>query len=194
VLLLVSLWLSILSLRFFSVSKSVSIRAWNGYNYLMPHLAIFALGPLRIELDGQSIQTSRHKALALLVYLAMKPGKQSREVLATLLWPDYDQEKAYAYLRRTIWELHRLLGENWLEATREQVGLSKHANIYMDVEEFNTHLTAFRQHNHTASMAFCQECMSHLQTAALLYRGDFLAGLSLRDSLGFDDWQVPYKD
>ncbi len=68
----------------------------------MGHLAIFALGPLRIELDGKPLQTSRHKALALLVYLAMCPGKQSREALSALLWPDYEQEKAYAYLRRTL--------------------------------------------------------------------------------------------
>jgi len=154
----------------------------------MSHLAIFALGPLRIELDGQPLQTSRHKALALLVYLAMNPEKQSRAVLSALLWPDYEQEKAYAYLRRTLWELRSLLGEGWLEASREDIRLDRQADVYLDVAEFQTHLAAFRQHGHPETTV-CQECLAHLHTAALLYRGDFLAGFNLRDSPGFEDWQ-----
>ncbi len=77
----------------------------NAIIFSMGHLAIFALGPLRIELDGQPVQTSRHKALALLVYLALNRGRQSRASLSASLWPEYSQEKAYAYLRRTLWEL-----------------------------------------------------------------------------------------
>lgn len=155
----------------------------------MPHLAIFALGPLRIELDGQPISTSRHKALALLVYLVLNPENQSREVLSAFLWPDYEQENAFAYLRRTLWELNSLLGEGWLEADRDQIGLIPLVNVFIDVSEFRTHLAALRNHNHPTSTVFCQECLAHLRTATLLYRGDFLAGFSLRDSLGFEDWQ-----
>ena len=155
----------------------------------MPHLAIFALGPLRIEFDGQPISTSRHKALALLVYLVLNPEKQSREVLSALLWPDYEQEKAFAYLRRTLWELHSLLGEGWLDANREQISFMPKANAFIDVSEFQTHLAALQHHNHPTSMVFCQECLAHLRKATLLYRGDFLAGFSLRDSPVFEDWQ-----
>ena len=155
----------------------------------MPHLAIFALGPLRIELDGQPISTSRHKALALLVYLVLNPKNQSREVLSALLWPDYEQDKAFAYLRRTLWELNSLLGEGWLEANREHIGLIQQVNVFIDVSEFWTHLAAVRHHNHPTSTVYCQECLAHLRTATLLYRGDFLAGFNLRDSPGFEDWQ-----
>jgi DNA-binding SARP family transcriptional activator/predicted ATPase len=154
----------------------------------MGHLAIFALGPLRIELDGKPLKTSRHKALALLVYLAMHPGKQSREALSALLWPDYEQEKAYAYLRRTLWEVRTLLGEGWLEADHEEIGFSPNAGILQDIAEFKSHLAAFNQHAHPTSTA-CQECITHLNKAALLYRGDFLAGFNLRDSANFEDWQ-----
>jgi DNA-binding SARP family transcriptional activator/predicted ATPase len=154
----------------------------------MSHLAIFALGPLRIELDGKPLQTSRHKALALLVYLAMCPGKQSRMTLSALFWPEYEQEKAYAYLRRTLWEIHTLLGDGWIEADRDAIGFSPEVRILLDVVEFQTHLEAFHRHAHPASTA-CPECISHLHTAALLYRGDFLSGFSLRDSAGFEDWQ-----
>jgi len=183
------LCLSLPAYRLFSVSIHVSICDKNGYNYLMPHLAIFALGPLRIELDGQPISTSRHKALALLLYLVLNPEKRSREVLSAFLWPDYEQEKAFAYLRRTLWELNSLLGEGWLKADRDQIGLTPQANVFIDVSEFQAHLAALRHHNHPTSTVFCQECLAHLRTATLLYRGDFLAGFSLRDSPGFEDWQ-----
>ena len=155
----------------------------------MSHLAIFALGPLRIELDGQPIQTSRHKALALLVYLAVCQEKQSRAVLSALLWPDYSQEKAFAYLRRALWELHSLLGDGWLKADRQEIWLNQQANIFLDVDEFLSHLEVIKQHNHPITTV-CHECLAHLNTAALLYRGDFLAGFSLRDSPGFEDWQL----
>jgi len=154
----------------------------------MSHLAIFALGPLRIELDGQPVQTSRHKALALLVYLVRCPERQSRAVLSALLWPDYSQEKAFAYLRRTLWELHSLLGEGWLEADRQEIWLNQQANILLDVDEFLSHLAVVKQHNHPITTV-CHECLAHLNTAALVYRGDFLAGFSLRDSPCFEDWQ-----
>jgi predicted ATPase/DNA-binding SARP family transcriptional activator len=154
----------------------------------MSHLAIFVLGPLRIEMDGQPIQTSRHKALALLVYLVMHPEKQPRELLSALLWSEYEQDKAFAYLRRALWELNSMLGEGWLEANREEIKFSRQADIFLDSAEFQAHLTAFRQHSHPKTEV-CQECLAHLHTAAMLYRGDFLAGFNLRNSPGFEDWQ-----
>ena len=71
------------------------------------------------------IDTSRHKAIALLVYLAMTGERHRREALATLFWPEYEQSKAYAYLRRTLWEIKGALGEGWLDADRETVGLER---------------------------------------------------------------------
>lgn len=157
-------------------------------------MAIFALGPLRIELDGKPVQTSRHKALALLVYLAMlrdekkRLGKQSREALSALFWSDYRQEKAFAYLRRTLWEANTILGEGWLEADRAEIGLFPQTDIILDVGEFQSHVNEFRQHVHPESHP-CQECITHLHAAAMIYRGDFMTGFSLRDSPGFEDWQ-----
>jgi DNA-binding SARP family transcriptional activator/predicted ATPase len=187
-LLKVCVVISIHDLRLFSVSKSVSIPIYQCYNLFMSHLAIFALGPLRVEMDGQPIHISRHKALALLVYLAVQPGMHTREALSAFLWPEYRQEKAYAYLRRTLWEIHNLLGEGMLEASREEIGFNPSASIFLDKVQFQDHLKTFNQHNHPVSAA-CPECIANLHKAALLYRGDFLAGFSLRDSANFDDWQ-----
>ena len=159
----------------------------------MSHLAIFALGPLRVEIDGHPAQTSRHKALALLVYLALHPGKQSRETLSALFWPDYAQEKAFAYLRRSLWEVHHMLGEGWLDVDREAIGFNPDAGLSLDVAEFQSHLTAIQQHDHPNSLP-CPECAAHLHTAALLYRGDFLDGFNLRDSAAFEDWQLLQRE
>ena len=41
----------------------------------------------------------------------------------------------------------------------------------------------------TATTASAPPALDPLQAAVALYRGDFLAGFSLRDSVVFDDWQ-----
>ena len=159
----------------------------------MGHLAIFALGPLRIELDGQPLQTSRHKALALLIYLAMQPERQTREALAAFFWPEYGQTKAYAYLRRTIWELRSLLGEGWLDVDRVKLGIYSGTDFYLDVKRFQNHLADFNQHKHSKSVV-CSKCVENLHKSTLLYRGDFLSGFSLRDSANFDEWLFFQQD
>ncbi|MFN2195536.1 MAG: hypothetical protein ACK2UW_05360, partial [Anaerolineales bacterium] len=90
----------------------------------MPELEIALLGPPQISLSGKQVKTDRRKAIALLAYLAVTGKPQSRDFLAALLWPDYEQNSAYAYLRRTLWELNQILSRGWIEADREQVGLA----------------------------------------------------------------------
>ncbi|NSW52597.1 MAG: hypothetical protein HPY85_08855 [Anaerolineae bacterium] len=155
----------------------------------MSHLAIFALGPLRIELDSQAIQTSRHKAQAMMVYLAMNPGKHSRSLLSALLWPEFSQDKAYSYLRRTLWEMKSILGAGWIEADHGEIGFLPDISLYLDVAEFHNHLARISQHPHPTTES-CADCITRLHTVASLYRGDFLSGFSLRDSDRFEDWQV----
>lgn len=154
----------------------------------MAQLSIRTLGPPEIELDGVAVDTSRHKAIALLVYLAVTGERHRRDALATLFWPEYEQSKAYAYLRRTLWEIKEALGDGWLDADRETVGLHADASWRLDVSEFRQRLAATATHGH-APAAICSACIEPLSRAADLYRGDFLAGFSLRDSPAFDDWQ-----
>jgi len=51
----------------------------------MPKLALYLLGPPRVELDGQAVPLGRRKAVALLAYLALTRQPHSRDALATLL-------------------------------------------------------------------------------------------------------------
>ena len=62
----------------------------------MSRLALFLLGPPRIERDGEPVEIRRRKAVALLVYLAVTGRSHSRDTLATLFWPELDQGRAQA--------------------------------------------------------------------------------------------------
>ncbi len=150
----------------------------------MSRLAVFLLGPPWIELDGVSLELNRRKAMALVAYLAITDHPHSRDALATLLWPDHDQTKARAALRRTLSVLKQLLGE-WLEIDRETVSLKPDADVWLDVGHFRR-LVA----NCPPSTDLdCSACLAPLAEAATLYQDDFLAGFTLRDSPSFDEWQ-----
>ncbi|NJO83489.1 MAG: hypothetical protein HC828_12155 [Blastochloris sp.] len=71
----------------------------------MAQLRVYVFGPPRLERNNEWIDLGLRRAQALLVYRAVTRQPQSRDTLATLLWPDSDQREARANLRRT---LHRL--------------------------------------------------------------------------------------
>lgn len=154
----------------------------------MPQLTLFLLGSPRLERDGQPVEVDTRKAIALTAYLAVTRQSHSRDALAALLWPDYDQTHARGALRRTLSALNKALAGEWLDVDRETIGLRAEANIWLDVAEFQRRLTACRSHSHPAD-AICPDCLTPLTEAVTLYRDDFLAGFTLRDSPDFDEWQ-----
>src|SRR6266849_2178954 len=159
----------------------------------MSHLALFLLGPPRIERDGVVINMDTRKAVALIAYLAVTRQRHTRDALATLLWPEYDQANARSALRRTLSTLNKALAGNWLDIEREAIGLAQSSSLWLDVDEFNKRLAESRKHAHPAPER-CPVCLKLLTEAVSLYRGDFMAGFSLRDSASFDDWQFFQAD
>ena len=159
----------------------------------MTQLFIYLLGTLRIERNGASINLDTRKASALIAYLAIAKQRQSRDTLAALLWPEFDQTHARATLRRTLSTLNKALGGDYLEISREYINLNYNAGIWIDVDEFHKRLSKCQSHNHEQG-EICPECIQPLQAAVELYGGDFLAGFSLRDSSNFDDWQFFQAD
>ncbi len=151
-------------------------------------LSLAFLGPPFIQVDGTPVATDRRKAIALLAYLAVSGRAYPRDVLAALFWPDYDTTRAYAYLRRTLWEINDTLGKGWLDTGGDEVRLNPEAAIQLDVAQFRGLLASLQSHGHAPS-TLCPACREPLEAAAALYRGDFLEGFSLRDSAPFDDWQ-----
>jgi DNA-binding SARP family transcriptional activator/pimeloyl-ACP methyl ester carboxylesterase len=152
-------------------------------------LHIFLFGTPQIERDGQTISVPRRKTLALLAYLAVSGHMQSREALATLFWPDYDQSRAFANLRRELSRLKELFGEETvLAADRLQVRLDPGVEVRLDVSDFTSLVHRTKTHGHPPENV-CVDCFRMLKEAVELYRGDFMAGFNLSDSPGFDDWR-----
>ena len=131
----------------------------------MSRLRLYLLGPPRLELDGEPLHLPRRKALALLAYLAVTGRAHSRDSLATLLWPEHDQRSARAELSRTLSLLNRLLGPDALVADRQTVGLNPGLDIRLD----------------TAASRRAFEDGDDVE-AVDLYRDDFMAWFTLRDS------------
>ncbi|MFN8455932.1 MAG: AAA family ATPase [Anaerolineae bacterium] len=154
----------------------------------MTQLKLMLHGSPRMERDGLAVEVDTRKAIALMAYLAVTGQSHSRDALATLLWPDYDQTHARAALRRTLSALNKALAGDWLEADRENIALNPDAAIWVDAVEFQRHLATCRSHGHPAEIV-CSECVAPLTEAAALYRDDFMAGFTLRDSPDFDEWQ-----
>ncbi|HEX3049198.1 MAG TPA: BTAD domain-containing putative transcriptional regulator [Aggregatilineaceae bacterium] len=148
----------------------------------MSRLSLYLLGAPGLELDDQPIDINRRKALALFAYLVLTRQPYRRESLATFLWPDVDQSRALANLSTQLWTLNKACGEGWLEAGEEVIALLPEREVWLDVEQFRKIATAPPAESLISSV-------TSLSEAAALYRGDFLAGFTLRDSPAFDEWQ-----
>jgi len=156
---------------------------------IVSQIRVFLLGSPLIERDGAPVTFDRRKAIALLAYLALTGLRHRRDTLAALLWPEYNQSEAHAYLRRTLWALNQALGPDVLSADRNAIGLRHSADLWVDLLAFRELLAVVREHTHD-DLDRCQYCRDLLAEATVLYRGDLLAGFSVRESPGFDEWQI----
>ena len=154
----------------------------------MQRVRVTLLGVPAIERDGVAITVDTRKATALLAYLAMAVGPQSRDVIASLLWSSLDTAGSRAALRRTLSTLKTALLDDALERNRDTLRLRRDA-LDLDVDRFQAALARVRGHRHTLRHG-CQICLPVLLEAAAMYRSDFLTGFSLRNSPEFDDWQI----
>lgn len=158
----------------------------------MATLSLYLLGAPRAESDGAPLVTDTRKAIALLAYLAVTGMGHTRDAIATLLWPDLDQVRARAALRRTLSSINAAADATWLRADREHIALvnepDETGGVWCDVTAFRAALAETRAHGHPVDRP-CARCLEAYERAAALYRDDFMAGFSLRDSVIFDDWQ-----
>lgn len=154
----------------------------------MQQISLFLLGAPRLLRDGRSVATDTRKAIALLAYLALTNQPHSRDSLAALFYPDTDQSHARGALRRTLSTLNKALGGECLISSRESVSINTASGLWVDVSQFVDLQLETERHPHTA-MDDCPECLLSLERSMVLYRGDFMAGFSLRDSPDFDEWQ-----
>jgi LuxR family maltose regulon positive regulatory protein len=150
---------------------------------------LFWLGNPGVQVNGQPIKLETRKVLALLTYLSMSEEGCSREFLTTLFWPEYDQQHAFGNFRRALSSLNKGIDPEFLDISREALGLKDPSNFWLDVHVFNQLVTRAKAYADPENES-CPDCISTLEQAVQLYRGDFLAGFNLRDCPEFDSWQL----
>jgi DNA-binding SARP family transcriptional activator/predicted ATPase len=154
----------------------------------MIQLSLYLFGTPQIEHKCTPVKLSQRKPLALLAYLGVTGTPHTREHLATLLWPETEQERALAYLRNALWQLNQTPIGAWVEADRETVTLRRGPDLYLDVVQFEQLRALTMTHNH-APGELCPACAAQLVQAVDIYRGDFMEGVTLEDSVSYDEWQ-----
>jgi DNA-binding SARP family transcriptional activator len=158
-------------------------------------LQLLLLGPPEVRVAGSRLAFPTRKTLALLAYLALAEGPQPREHLAALLWPEANPERSYASLRNTLGHLQRALRQAgdkaataFLDVTHTTLGLSPQADVKLDLQTVER-AYAFARADRASRTPPAGAAGQHvLEAAVATFRGDFLAGFSLGDAPGFDDW------
>lgn len=169
----------------------------------MSGLTIHLLGSFDVAVDGRSVGGLQlERVRALLAYLAVESDRPHlRESLACLLWPDATDDSARANLRQAIYKLRLALDEqrapHYLQVSPGFIQLPPAETVWVDTREFSALIHASEKHHH-ARLNNCIECLAKLRRATEFYRGDFLSGLALPDSLGYQEWaavrHAEYRD
>lgn len=143
-------------------------------------LQLYFLGPPQFSRNGQPVELTSAKAVALLAYLAATPLPQSRERLLDLLWPDSLPDAARKNLRNTLWVIRKTFGDDLLQSADDRLNLAPSAWVDLVVFAENT--------------ASAQSPVSYLPSLISLYRGPFLDGLNLADAPDFEIWLTSERE
>ena len=130
--------------------------------------------------------------MALAAYLALAGQRQSRDVLADLLWPTLDREHGRSALRSTLRALTTPIPFEWIDADRTTLMLRRDV-VLVDVHAFTSLLSGNESHGHSLDIV-CDQCVSLYNQAIKLYQSDFMVGFSLSDSVDYDDWQMAQRE
>lgn len=125
------------------------------------------LGAPRLRLAAHDVELPPARWTALLAYLGRCGGWVRREVLATLFWPDRDDQAALLNLRQTLQTIARSAAGVALEREPTRVRWTGAC----DTEGFDALVRAERW-----------------EAAVRTYGGPFLDGLDLSDVVGVHEW------
>ena len=148
-------------------------------------LEISLLGEINIRLDGQPITRFRsQKELALLLFLAHSGQTHNRVALAELLWEAEERstKQSLSNLRTALTRLRKQVGDH-LIITRTTVAVTPAVHDQTDTARFLAMLAG-------AGTVRSVMGINLLSQGLDLYRGEFLAGFSLPDSVHFSDWLI----
>lgn len=159
----------------------------------MKKLTIDLLGTVEFRLnDGPPLPLSPGKTSALLAYLAVEAAHpHARQALAELFWPERADTEALGALRFALSNLRAMLRDRdapvpRLLINRSRVQINPQVELWVDV-------TAFREQ--AAALCDAQaRSVAALREVLALYRGPFLQGFNLGDSLDFESWALRTRE
>ncbi len=149
----------------------------------MALLSIHVLGPFQASLEGEPLSGfASDKVRALLVYLALSPGRpHRREALAGLLWPEFPERSARTNLRNALANLRQVIGDGaasppFLISTRQTIQFNGQSDYWLDAVTFEDLL------------AVASPTSERLEQAVSLARGLLLEGFTVADAAPFEEW------
>lgn len=149
----------------------------------MTNLELRLLGVPEVRLEGRPVVLARRSAIGLLAYLAVSGGTHPRELLTALFGGDGSESQARRRLSNALADLRQQLAPCLLSSWHI-VGLRPDVKITSDVDEFNVLLAQARE----------GEDMGALRAAGDLYKGEFLAGISLAGAPDFEMWLLLHRE
>ena len=108
-------------------------------------LEVHLFGRFRVLSNGQELKgIDARKEQELFCYLLLqRDAIISREVLASMLWPDTTTSQSKKYLRKSLWQLHAALkaqteptNSRMLRIDPEWIQLNSETDLWLDVAEF----------------------------------------------------------
>lgn len=138
-----------------------------------PNLRIELLGEPRLLIDGEEVRIPRMRVRALAFYLAAEGRSIPRATLAWLLWPDCAADVASRNLSIHLSYLRSALPDGSLVPSRSAAAFAA-SELSTDIADFERLSTS--------------ELEEDAIGAAMLFRGPFLEGFSLKDAHPFDQW------
>src|SRR2546425_8153928 len=103
----------------------------------MGRLILRLLGTPEVSHAEQPLTFQTRKVLALLAYLAVEQGVHSRDKIAALLWPESDEERGKASLRRALAYLRESLEESSHEPAGHVPLQARHVLVEHHTLSFN---------------------------------------------------------
>ena len=126
------------------------------------------LGTPVIRKDGEEVFFSYNKVNALVYYILVR-GTVMRDELSGILWADKPDVVARKNLRNAIYEAKKILGADTFISPRKAI-IKVNPDVDFEVD----------------SKIFEADPMANLE----LYRGDFLQGFFIKDSVEYEDWYL----
>lgn len=152
------------------------------------YLSLF--GDIRVVQNNQHSDMT-HTTQALLSYLVLqRHRKHPRKLLAGLLWGDSSEERAQAALRTALWRLRQVLEPEgtprgtYLTGQARDVGFNRASKYWLDIEIFETQLTAIL--NCPIDAMYADDALLLEETLAL-YTADLLEGF-------YEDWVISERE